>query len=191
MKRITFSLILLGLVSLANAQEIESNGTPKDKKYGLVIGYYGNKLTEAGVQVGLENYLATTANFQVVSSLHLNIFRKKDIHTGLSLNPRIGVRHTANWGLTMEGHLGLGYLHRFFDYDQYKLDESGVIVKQGKAGQASLMPNIAFGLGYDFSRTFQLPVALYLRPSVNWAYPNKHFGFEASYAAEVGIVVKL
>lgn len=191
MKQITFSLILLGIVSFANAQNSTSNGTHKGKKYGLVIGYFGNKLTEEGAQVGLENYLATTASFQVIGSLHINVFRKKDIYTGVSLNPRIGVRHTANWGLTTEGHLGLGYLHRFFDYDQYKLDESGAIVKQGKAGQSSAMPNIAIGLGYDFSNASRLPVALYFRPSVNWAYPSKHFGFEASYAAEAGIVVKL
>jgi hypothetical protein len=191
MKHIVFSLIFLGIASFANAQNFTSNGTPKGKKYGLVIGYFGNKLTEAGTQVGLENYLATTTNFQVISSLHVNVFHKTNLHTGISLNPRIGVRHTANWGLTTEGHLGLGYLHRFFAYDQYKLDESGAIVKQGKAGQSSAMPNIALGLGYDFSRVSRLPVALYLRPSVNWTYPSKHFGFEASYAAEAGIIVKL
>jgi hypothetical protein len=191
MKRFTLSLIVLGLASLTNAQEIAPNGTPKDKKYGLVLGYYGNKLTEAGVQVGLENYLATTANFQVVSTLLFNVYSKKNVHTALSLNPRIGVRHTANWGLTTEGHLGLGYLHRFYEYDQYKLDDSGAIVKQGKAGQSSVMPNIAIGFGYDFSRNSKLPLALFIRPSVNWNYPNKHFGFEATYAAEVGVVVKL
>lgn len=73
MKHITFTLIFLGLVSLTNAQEIAPNGTPKDKKYGLILGYYGNKLTEAGVQVGLENYLATTNNFQVLSSILINV----------------------------------------------------------------------------------------------------------------------
>lgn len=191
MKHILFSVILLGIVSSATAQNTNSNGTPKGKKYGLVIGYFGNKLTEVGAQAGLEHYWATTANFQVIGSLHANVFRKKDVHTGVSLNPRIGLRHTANWGLTTEGHLGMGYLHRFYAYDQYALDESGAIVKQGKAGQSSAMPNIAIGLGYDFSRTTRLPVAFYLRPSVNWAYPSKHFGFDASYAAEAGIIVKL
>lgn len=135
MKHITFTLIFLGLVLLTSAQDIVPNGTPKDKKYGLILGYYGNKLTEAGVQVGLENYLATTNNFQVLSSILINVYSKKNIHTALSLNPRIGVRHTSNWGLTTEGQLGLGYLHRFYKYDQYKINDSGEIVKKGKAGQ--------------------------------------------------------
>jgi hypothetical protein len=191
MKKILFSALLLGAALTLSAQQTSSNGNVSSQKFGLSVAYFGNKFTEAGAQIGLERYWATTPNFRVIGSLQASAFGKKDLYKAVSINPRVGVRYTSNWGLTAEWHLGLGYQHRFFDYDQFLIDDEGNIVQKGKAGQSSAMPNIAFGLGYDFSRISNLPANLYLRPGFYWTYPNQHFGFEASYALEAGLVFRL
>jgi len=50
-----------------------------------------------------------------------------------------------------------------------------------------MMPNFAFGVGYDVSRMSNIPVKLFIRPSCSLSYPDGHILFQASYAIEAGI----
>jgi hypothetical protein len=148
----------------------------------------GNKISEPGVQTGVEEYLATTPNYQVIGSLFTTFFGAEKQYYAFAISPRIGLRYTASWGLTLESHFGFGYIYRHFDYHQYELDSEGNIVDKGNAGISSMLPNFAFGLGYDFSRKANLPIKLYIRPSCNLSYPEGHILFQASYALEAGII---
>lgn len=181
---------LLGsfLLTTAHAQELTGNLTPTNQQLGFYLGYYGNKLAEPGLQAGVEYYLATTPNFQVVANLYAASFWKEGLYSAFALSPRIGLRYTAGWGLTLESHFGIGYLYRYFEYHQYELNGHGDIVDKGHAGISSMMPNLALGLGYDFSRVLPLPLKLYIRPSAFVAYPAGHILFQTSYALEVGII---
>jgi hypothetical protein len=163
--------------------------TPQSPRFGFSIAYYGHRLTDPGMQFGVERYLATTPNYTVIGSALASAYLVKDVLTAVSLNPRIGLRYTANFGLALESHLGLGYLHRFYQYDEYSVNASGQIVSAGKGSQASVMPNLAVGLGYDFRKTTKLPLLFFTRTGIYYNYPNRHFLFEASYALEVGVVI--
>lgn len=188
MKKIGTIAILLCFILNIQAQEFTKNLTPKNQRFGLLIGYYGNKLTNPGVQIGAEDYLATTLNYQVVGSFILNVFGKNKQYFSFALTPRIGLRYTSNYGLFLESNVGIGYHYQHFAYDQYELDANGNIVNKGKAGISSMMPNFALAIGYDFSRKANLPIKIYIRPSCNLTYPDGHILFQASYALEAGVI---
>ncbi|MDP2335608.1 MAG: hypothetical protein Q8N05_03980 [Bacteroidota bacterium] len=188
MKQIFTTLIVLSISFQVNAQELTRNLTPKNQRFGCMIGYYGDKFSNSGVQLGAETYLATTQNYQVIASLNYNLFGQKDTYIAHNIIPRIGVRYTANFGLIAESYFGFGYIFRKFQYDQYWLNNNGNIVNRGKAGVSSAVPNIALGLGYDFMRKLKMPVRLYARPSISFFYPNGYVVFEATYAIETGII---
>ncbi|MFN4000399.1 hypothetical protein [Algoriphagus sp.] len=187
MKNIIYFIIATAFYTNAIAQEATTNGTPPDERFGFSVGYFGDMIRNPGYFIGLENYLATTKNYQVIGSVIFTNYFLKQNFTALSLNPRIGLRYTSNFGITLESHLGLGYLHRFYRFDDYDVNEQGEIVSKGKASQISAMPNLAVGLGYDFRRKTNLPLLYFLRGSINYNYPNRHFLFEASIAIETGI----
>lgn len=181
-------IFFIFVITNANAQELSKNGILTSERFGFTLGYFGDKLTNHGYSIGVENYLATTKNYAVIGSLQFtNYFASKNF-TAISLSPRIGLRYTTNFGLTLESHLGLGYLHRFYHYNEFEVDGQGQIISKQKASQASAMPSIILGAGYDFRRKTKLPIQYFLRASINYNYPNKHFIFEASYALETGFI---
>ena len=188
MKNIILTIAMFWQITYCTAQNTTKNGTPNNQRFGFSMGYYGDKIANSGYQLGLERYLATTNNYNVIGSVLVSNYFVKNINTAVSLTPRIGLRYTANSGITLESHLGLGYLQRFYKYNDYKIDTQGQVVSDRKASQASVMPNFAFGLGYDFRKKTNLPIIYFLRTSINYNYPNKHLLFEASYALESGIV---
>jgi hypothetical protein len=183
---IVLATVLL-IATAGFAQDMTRNLTPRDQQYGFFLGYYGNKINEPGIEFGVEKYLATTPNYQVTGSLFSAFFGKKEMYYSFVISPRIGLRYTTMWGLTLESHMGIGYAYRHFNYDQYELNKNGEIVDKGKAGISSAMPNFALGLGYDFSRKADLPVRIFIRPSCSLNYPEGHILFQASYAIEAGI----
>ncbi|HMO39313.1 MAG TPA: hypothetical protein PKC76_08925 [Saprospiraceae bacterium] len=187
MKKIFILVLTILFCNKVFSQETTKNGTPQDERFGFSVGYFGDKFRNAGYLFAWENYLATTQNFTVVGTIQFSNFFATQNFTAVSLLPRIGVRYTTNFGLTLESHLGLGYLHRFYSYDEFDVNAAGDLIRKGKASQAAAMPSIALGLGYDFSRKTELPILYFLRASVNYNYPNKHFLFEASYAIETGL----
>ncbi len=188
MKKLATIVTTVCFVLNLQAQELTNNLTPKNQRIGFYMGYYGNKITEPGIQIGVEDYLATTPNYQVVGSLFSTFFSKEKQYYAFTISPRIGLRYTASWGLSLESHFGFGYIFRHFAYDQYELNGDGNIVDKGNAGISSMMPNLALGLGYDFSRKANLPLKLYVRPSCSINYPEGHILFQASYALEAGII---
>lgn len=181
-------IFFIFFVTNANAQELSKNGTPTSERFGFAVGYFGDKLTNHGYSIGVENYLATTKNYAVIGSLQFTNYFAKQNFTAITLSPRIGLRYTTNFGLTLESHLGFGYLHRFYHYNEFIVDTQGQIISKQKASQASAMPSITLGTGYDFRRKTKLPLLYFLRASINYNYPNKHFIFETSYALETGFI---
>lgn len=185
----TFTILIVILTFYqVNAQDLTKNLTPKNERFGFMIGYYGDKLSNAGIQLGAETYLATTNNYQVIASMQYNLYGQKETYIAHYINPRFGFRYTANFGLIAESYFGIGYIFRKYQYDQYVLNNDGNIVNKGRAGVSSAVPNIALGLGYDFSKKLKLPISTYIRPSVHFFYPNGYVVFEATYSIEAGII---
>ncbi|MDX1907316.1 MAG: hypothetical protein SF053_09805 [Bacteroidia bacterium] len=188
MKKVIIICLAISIHIVSLAQTTTKIGTPIENRLGFSVGYYGDNFSNFGYQLGIERYLATTANFQVIGSLSITNYFVKQNFTAYSFNPRIGIRYTTDFGLTLESHLGLGYLYRSYKFDEYDVNSQGQVVSKGKASQSSVMPNLAIGIGYDLRKKFNFPLVYIVRGSINYNYPNKHFLFEASYALETGIV---
>lgn len=188
MKKLLLIPFFLVFSNFLHSQELTKNNTPKNQRLGFSVGYYGHKITNTGVQIGLERYLSTTQNFNVLASFMFTGFSVKDVYKAVSFTPRIGFRYTANWGLTAETAIGLGYLQRFYQYEQYDLNDNGQLVKTGKAKLASAMPNFTVGVGYDFRKKTGLNALYFIRFGMNYNYPNKHYFYDQSTALETGIV---
>ncbi len=189
MKNIISILLLITLmVSSINAQKLTKNGTPVNKRYGLSVGYFGYKIDNPGFQVGVEKYIATTKNYHVISAVNLAYYYQKDVQSAIAVSARIGQRYTTNFGLFFETYLGLGvqqtsYVSKTLEYNAglSKISET----KKSKTGVA---PNIALGLGYDFTKKTNVPTKFYLRPAFYWLAPDRNFIFQSSYTIETGAI---
>ena len=167
---------------------ITKNGTPKNSQYGFSLGYFGYKLYAKGVQLGVERYLATTNNFNVIGSLNMIYYNETGIQSAISLNARIGQRFTTNFGLFMETSLGLGVQQTYFTTQIFDYNNGVATVTTSKSSKLGVLPNIAIGIGYDFTKKFDSPVKLYLRPAFYWLYPDRNLLFQSAYALEAGII---
>jgi len=187
---ITIVCIILISASKNIAQEFNNNGTNKSRKFGYSASYYSVKNSSFGWQIGVENYLATTKNYQVIGSLNLSNYFVKDIYTAAALNPRIGFRYINNFGLVLENFIGFGYLHRFYKYNDYGVNANGDVVSKRKASQGSAMPNFMLGAGYNLENKLKIPIMAVVRGSLNYNYPNRHYIFETYFSLEAGIVYR-
>lgn len=189
MKILFTILTFISLQNLSFAQtSATQNGTPIENRYGFVFNYFGHKISSPGYQLGVESYLATTKNYNVIGSVFFTNYFVEKNYTAIAINPRIGLRYTTNFGLTLESHLGMGYLQRFFQFNEYDVNANGQLISKGKASEASVMPNLAVGIGYDFRKNLNLPIIYVVRASINYNYPNRHLLFEAFQALETGII---
>lgn len=165
------------------------NGTPPNKKNGLVIGYYGYKFENPGLQAGLERYLATTTNFQVIASFLAQFHHQKDQQTAIALNVRAGQRYTSGFGLMLESHLGIGLQHTYYTSIEYDLTNKPITSQKVGTNKTGILPNIAVGLGYDFSKKADMPLIFYFRPAISWLYPDRNLVFSTSGSFEAGIIL--
>ncbi len=186
---ITTGLLIFTLNSV-NGQSTTENGTPLNQKFGFVAGYYGFQFKNPGFQIGLENYMATTSHFQVVGGLYAQFHHQKDRQTSIALNARIGQRYTTKFGLMLESHLGIGVQQTFYTSKVYDLTANPIAESTLKTNKTGAMPNIALGVGYDFSKKTKLPVTLYVRPNVSWLYPDKNLVFKTTGNIETGVIYK-
>lgn len=186
---IIFCTVLISTNTIS-AQEFNKSGTNNSRKFGYSASYYSIRNSSIGWQIGIENYLATTKNFQVIGSLNLSNYYLKDLYTAVALNPKIGFRYTSDFGFVLENSIGFGYLHRFYKYDDYSVNANGDVVAKGKVSQASAMPNITFGFGYNLGNKLKIPLLAIVRAGVNYNYPNRHYIFETYTFTEVGIIYR-
>jgi hypothetical protein len=171
--------------------ETNKNGTPRNQKRGISLAYYGYKIANPGILIGTENYLATTSNFQIIAGLDLKFQQEKDQFSAIGINARIGQRYTTNFGLMLEAHLGIGIQQTFYTSKVYDLTKKPITESNIKSNKMGINPNIAFGIGYDFSKKTNLPIVFYLRPSINWLLPDKNLAFQVNPSLETGIIYKL
>jgi len=190
MKKLLLALLIVSGYSTLSAQvNTEPNGTPSNQRFALSIGFYGFSGKNPGIQIGLENYLATTQNFQIIGGLFLQLYSQKEKQSGIAINARIGQRYTSNAGLMFESYLGIGpewttYKSRVSDYALSKTS----IEKKSKWG---IIPNIAIGAGFDSNRISDSPLLYYLRSSASWLIPDRNLLFQSKLNLEAGVVHRL
>ena len=188
---VTIFLFLTSTFQVFAQTETNKNGTPNNQKRVVSLAYYGYQVTNPGVSLGIEKYLATTPNFQIVAGLDVRFQQKREQFSALGLNVRIGQRYTADFGLMLETHLGIGVQQTSYTSKVYDLTTQPIKESSEKTSKLSLNPNINFGIGYDFSKKTKLTIVYYIRPSINWLLPDKNLVLQTNPSLETGIIYKL
>lgn len=181
-------IVLLANVFFLNAQNITKNGTPNEKKYGFSVGYFGYRLNNFGFQIGVEKYLASTNNFNVLGGINILYYHQRDIQSAIAMNARIGQRYTTGFGLFLESYLGIGVQQTFYVNKTFDYNSGQSTITETKMSKTGITPNISLGLGYDFSNKTKIPLKFYLRPSFYWLYPDRNLVFQSSSAIETGLI---
>lgn len=184
--------LAISLISFMGLAQVSADSpASQGKVFGISVGYFGDKIQNHGYFIALESQIVLSKNFGVIRSVQVTNYFADQNFTGVSVLPRVGLRYSTNVGLFSEGYLGFGFLQKFYKFDEFLVNDKGEVVSRGRASQASTMPSIALGLGYDLKKITQSPLVCFVRGSINYNYPNKHFLFEASYAIEAGITYML
>ena len=185
---IFISIILITIVSSSTAQDLTKNGTPKNTKFGFSAGYFGYKFSNPGFQLGIENYIATTKNYNVIGGINIYYYNQKDIQSAMTISARIGQRYTANFGLFLETNIGIGIQQTFYVIKTLEHNSGQSTFTESKMSKNGISPSISLGLGYDFSKKTKYPIKFHMRPSFYWLYPDRNLVFQSSYAIETGLI---
>ena len=98
-------------------------------------------------------------------TLNVGFYHHPDFHDHLYLLAERQFRRQYSKGFFMELAPGIGYSRTFLGKATYTLADDGTVSKKTLAGYNFLMLSVAAGVGYDFSKTKNLPFKLYLKPS--------------------------
>ncbi|MEM6698354.1 MAG: hypothetical protein AAF599_08160 [Bacteroidota bacterium] len=186
LKQICFTFIFLFLTQITTAQELGINGTPVNSRWGFSVGYYGYQFNNFGLQLGAENYLAATKNFQVLSISSIQFYTSKETQNGIELNLRFGQRYTTDFGLLLENYIGIGTAYTTFFSPTIDFTTGQSFTT--KTNNWGIKPNLTLGMGYDFKRKSEIAITTYLRTNISWLYPDRNLVFQNSMFLEAGIV---
>jgi hypothetical protein len=167
-------------------------------KVGIKAAYMSSVISP-GFKVGVEYLTKVTPKTKQRSwgtktilkerywTLNLGFYRQVDFHSNLYLLAERQFRRQYGKGFFMDIAPGIGFSRTFLDKTTYTLADDGTVSKKTLAGYNYLMLSMAGSLGYDFSKTKNLPLKLYLKPSIFTILPfNSNKLIRPSY--EIGVI---
>ncbi len=176
MKKILLAILLLAIIK-TNAQELPL------KKKKIFVGYFGETLAHPGINLGIEHYPYQTDQYQMILSANIGGYIHKRNNTSIFLRGQWGQRITFENGVLVDSFLGLGYLHHLSHGGAvYEVLPNGAIVENTANGNSMIMPSVAVGTGYDFSKKTNLDMIIYVRPELFWKAP-----FNGYYLTHIAI----
>ncbi|MEL6536627.1 MAG: hypothetical protein AAFQ98_14510 [Bacteroidota bacterium] len=179
-------LVAISIMPLVSSAQNPLEAESTQRGLGYSLGYYAFKGGHPGMQVGVERCLAQQHNFQTIGQVFLQFYSQSKRQTGVGLNARVGQRYTAGFGLIAESYLGIGPELTVHQTEIWDFDTEETTISQ--TTQLGVLPNLAFGLGYDFNRKLNLPFTSFCRANIAWLIPDRNLVFQTSLNWEVGIV---
>jgi hypothetical protein len=156
-------------------------------KRGITLAYNSYNFSNAGVKIGEENYVAKADKLTVVGGLFLNLLQSKKDFFALGVQATIGQRYTNKWGLMLETQMGIGIQRTTYSSLVYDISKNPITESIVKSSKFNINPNIGFGLGYDFTKKTALPLLAFVRPTINWVFPDRNTVFKTYPALEIGV----
>jgi hypothetical protein len=148
----------------------------QDTKVGIKAAYMGS-VTLPGFKVGVEfpakvivvnkqrSWGTKTILKERYWTLNVGFYHHPNFHDNLYFLVERQWRRQYGRGFFMELAPGVGYSRTFLGNPTYTLADDGTVSQKSLAGYNYLMLSVAGSLGYDFSKTTNLPIKLYLKPS--------------------------
>jgi hypothetical protein len=91
-----------------------------------------------------------------------SLYSHADVQSAALLGSEVGVRLRHDWGAAVEIGLGAAYLHAFSASPRYEKEESGRYVQVPDWGRPRFAPTSHVGVGIDFTRHHQVPLAVFV-----------------------------
>lgn len=180
----TFLFLLLTSVTACG----QSNDLPKTK---FTLSYFGETVSHPGLNVGIEQYPFQSHKYQLIVASNMGAYVHIRNNTSLFLRVQSGQRVTFGSGVFFDHFMGLGYLHHFtHGGDNYEVLPNGAIVKTSNTGRSMIMPSVAIGAGYDFSKKTKWQMSYFVRPELFWKAPFNGY-YLTHLALNTGFVFKL
>lgn len=116
-----------------------------------------------GASVETAYYYRNKEKLDLLQTAQIGGFYNSSSGSALYFNSDLQIKYTANFGLTADLGLGLGYLHSFYPSTTHVQTESGTYETANKAGVGALSANLSLGLGYDLSKKTDLNISPFIR----------------------------
>lgn len=138
-----------------------------------IKGAYMGSVTFPGFKVGVEiptKIITVTKGTRTILkerywTLNVGFYHHPDFHDNLYFLVERQWRRQYGRGFFIELAPGVGYSRTFLGNATYTLADDGTVSQKSLAGYNYLMLSMSGSLGYDFSKTTNLPIKLYLKPS--------------------------
>ena len=178
----------LFLFSLFLSASLFSQDTLPPSKFQYTIGYFGETVTHAGFNLGLERQLSDSEKYQIILAVNAGYYKHIRNNTSIFLRAQWGQRINFTNGVFIDHFLGVGYLHQFVSGgDIYEVLPNGAVVESPNTGSPKFMPSIAVGAGYNFPES---RFSLYVRPELFWKAPFNGY-FLTNFALNAGVIIKM
>lgn len=163
----------------------------KKPKLMYSIGYYGETITHTGINFGIEYYPFQNDKFQMILATNVGGYVHKRNNSSLFIREQWGQRVTFKNGIFIDEFLGVGYLHHFTHGGEiYEVLPNGAVISSPNNGRSMIMPSVAIGTGYDFSKKTKTNLIFYIRPELFWKAPFNGY-YLTHLALNTGFILKL
>jgi hypothetical protein len=170
---------------------INSYGQESDfPKSRFLLSYFGETITHSGLNMGFEYYPFQSKKYQMILASNLGGYVHIRNNTSLFIREQWGQRINFYCGVFIDEFIGLGYLHQFtHGGDSYEVLPNGAVVETPNSGSPMIMPSVALGTGYDFSKKTKWNIICFLRPELFWNAPFNGY-YLTHFAINTGIIFK-
>lgn len=166
----------------------QENNLSKTK---LTLSYFGETITHTGLNMGIEYYPFQSKKYQMILASNIGGYVHIRNNTSLFIREQWGQRISFDCGVFIDEFIGLGYLHQFtHGGDNYEVLPNGAVVKTPNSGSPMIMPSVAIGTGYDFSKKTKWNIIYFLRPELFWKAPFNGY-YLTHLALNTGFIFKI
>jgi len=185
MKKLSQICIVLSFFHESFGQDVPLN------KLAINLGYYGETVTHAGMNVGVEYYPHQSDRHKMILAGNVGGYTHKRNNTSLFIRGQWGQRVEFKSGLFLDQFIGLGYLHQFVHGGGlYEVLPNGSVVEKSNTGEPKIMPSVALGLGYKFKKDSFNRFEYYFRPELFWKAPFNGY-YLTHLAINTGVIINL
>lgn len=162
----------------------ELNVKPVSQRLELEIGYFGNKILDPGLRLGIQFIPNVSTQNQFLLKASLGGYYQYRFMNHYFLSLHAGYRYEFLTGLFLESSLGLGYQLAHINNTTYTYI-NGVLQEVIPAPFSMLMPSLNIGAGYRSKKT---GIGYYLRMTIFGEYPINN-ALIPGFALELGLTL--
>lgn len=123
-----------------------------------------------GIQAGTEFDYSKKECSRLFQTVDVSYFYHNYLAQGIGLSSALGYEYRFSNGLSLEGLLGIGYMHTFATTEEFTFTD-GQYVKKTDKGNGRLIPSLSFDIGYYWHPSSDDSPKVFLRYQAWAEYP--------------------